>query len=1200
MLMSIHTMRMTIQVLMVYIYQIQEIIRLKKIYLQQIKLELVDQAIVGFAIENTNSQINTIYKNTFEDLPFATSNMYNAPEETLSTDGRALIPFTLARNRGSIYNCNSFTNNKYSITSSGKYSMNYYQGSVTKPVGNLFDHPCTASIPYSDFYMNPTEDYAHISYYYYNSSNGSGDVTNPYCSHPSRINKIGVDLAYAYEDNCPSNIDNTGRINPSLVLTETHSLSIDLKQLKNYLEHTIDDGNTDNLLRQIERANNINNVKRKLLRASPYLSELVMGALASNDNYSTQTVTDVLVENPHSANSVYVAEQLAERTDALSNEMIYEILANKDVPSELDNLISSATQLTLERDNLVGDISKYYLSDTIAENDAMLIDVFTQIKTLENTYSLVSLYLSLDRPQDALTLLSQIPNMFPLTEEETAEYNKLNTYYSILANLALQGRTISEISETEKQSLYTLIEDYSSKASSLSRAILSQVDSLPFNEKIVLPREITHDTLLISGVVYSCGNTPAANLNLVFADENASISTVAEPFSTNANGEFNLMLIDVNPFDALLHLTIQLESGEALIADTYKTLKEWSETEINVNLSYEISVAETITQPTCNNSDGSISVTVSGGISPYTYNWNAGATTSNLQLLTSNIYLLTVTDANNCKVETSYLLESNYEPGMVKNQWKISETSGDLNVILSNGDRFGSAIACVGDLNQDGVKDLVVGASFDDDGSQDNGAAYVLFMNSDRTVQSYHKISSPEIPTGSLSVFGNRIDTIGDLDFDGITELAIGAEWDFDGGAYHGALWIVSINNNGAVKWYQKISDLEGGFDETIPENGSFGSACAPIGDFDNDGVLDIVVGMRRQDADKGAIYLMYLNSNGTVKNYTKIGNNQAGFDAGLNTNDQFGVSLANLGDLDGDGIIDLAVGAYQDSDDGLKKGAVWILFLNTDGTVKNFNKISDNVFDGIINTSDYFGVSVENIRATDDINGDGVVDIIVGAVFTDDGGIDNGAVWVLFLNSDGTVNDYQKISGTEGCLAGINSGDRFGASVNALGDFANDGKFNIAVGANTSDDGGLDKGAVWILELEKAAPMLSARNITTNEDENNTRSSNGIQEIISEENGEESAYLSIEKENVNFKIYPNPYKINTTINYELKDVSQMSLEVYTLTGQHIHTIYNGNQNKGTYRYDFSAKSLGYAAGTYLLRIVINNEINSYWLIEMN
>ena len=55
-----------------------------------------------------------------------------------------------------------------------------------------------------------------------------------------------------------------------------------------------------------------------------------------------------------------------------------------------------------------------------------------------------------------------------------------------------------------------------------------------------------------------------------------------------------------------------------------------------------------------------------------------------------------------------------------------------------------------------------------------------------------------------------------------------------------------------------------------------------------------------------------------------------------------FGVSVDSLGDLDGDGVGDLAVGALGDDDDGTDRGAVWVQFLNADGTVKAHQKISD------------------------------------------------------------------------------------------------------------------------------------------------------------------------------------------------------------------------------------------------------------------
>ena len=124
---------------------------------------------------------------------------------------------------------------------------------------------------------------------------------------------------------------------------------------------------------------------------------------------------------------------------------------------------------------------------------------------------------------------------------------------------------------------------------------------------------------------------------------------------------------------------------------------------------------------------------------------------------------------------------------------------------------------------------------------------------------------------------------------------------------------------------------------------------------------------------------------------------------------DNFGSSTPSLGDLDGDGVGDLAVGARNDDDGGDRRGAVWMLFLNPDGTVKSHQKISDHEggFTGILDDVDRFGISVASLG---DLDGDGVIDLAVGADRDDDGGIDRGAVWVLFL--DGVPNCAADLDG--------------------------------------------------------------------------------------------------------------------------------------------------------------------------------------------
>ncbi|MFT7464248.1 MAG: hypothetical protein ACI9EF_002597 [Pseudohongiellaceae bacterium] len=74
-----------------------------------------------------------------------------------------------------------------------------------------------------------------------------------------------------------------------------------------------------------------------------------------------------------------------------------------------------------------------------------------------------------------------------------------------------------------------------------------------------------------------------------------------------------------------------------------------------------------------------------------------------------------------------------------------------------------------------------------------------------------------------VDAFGYAVEAIGDLDGDGIPDLAVGTDLDDDGGNFTGAVWILFLNSDGTVKAEQKISSLSGGFGGTLSSNDRFG-----------------------------------------------------------------------------------------------------------------------------------------------------------------------------------------------------------------------------------------------------------------------------------------------------------------------------------------------------------------------------------------
>ncbi|MBL6721882.1 MAG: FG-GAP repeat protein, partial [Planctomycetes bacterium] len=278
--------------------------------------------------------------------------------------------------------------------------------------------------------------------------------------------------------------------------------------------------------------------------------------------------------------------------------------------------------------------------------------------------------------------------------------------------------------------------------------------------------------------------------------------------------------------------------------------------------------------------------------------------------------------------------------GTLASAGKIAEGSSGFTGSLATGDSFGSAVAAIGDLNDDGTPDLAVGAPRHDEDGENTGAVWILFMEPAGTVLGSTRIdaASPAL-LGTLEVgdrFGSSVTLLGDLDLDGTTEIAVGAPRRDGGVDNGGAVFICSLDAAGQLVAVQEISGTVGGL-STLPEVGDhFGSSLACIGDHNIDGVPDLVVGRPGSDTggeNAGAVDLLLLNTDGTVAGQQLIAEGLGGFAEDLEVGADFGAGLASAGDLDGDGFLDLLVGAPRTDSTADNAGALWQLTL---GSVDN------------------------------------------------------------------------------------------------------------------------------------------------------------------------------------------------------------------------------------------------------------------------
>ncbi|NQT17348.1 MAG: FG-GAP repeat protein, partial [Planctomycetes bacterium] len=387
--------------------------------------------------------------------------------------------------------------------------------------------------------------------------------------------------------------------------------------------------------------------------------------------------------------------------------------------------------------------------------------------------------------------------------------------------------------------------------------------------------------------------------------------------------------------------------------------------------------------------------------------------------------------------------------GTVKGHQKISDTEGNFTGTLDDSDRFGSSVANVGDLDADGVTDLAVGADGDDDGSAASGAVWMLFLNSDGTVKDHRKISSTEgLFTGSLygDNFGCSVASVGDLDGDGGADLAVGARYDDDGGLSRGSVWMLFLAQESgdygdapdpdyptlfASDGARHLVDLNGPFMGTFPDVEPDGQHDATATADDTDG-NDDEDGLSNPQVDLALTVGAAPSVNVTVTNNTGVDATLYGWidyngDGTFDNATERASTVVPDGTSGGGATLNFPVAPWGSvtetyarfrfstdaaasdptgsASDGEVEDYAATIAYRSDGTVEGHQKISDTEggFTGTLDNSDFFGHSVANVG---DLDGDGVTDLAVGAYFDADGGSARGAVWMVFLAPEEDFGD--------------------------------------------------------------------------------------------------------------------------------------------------------------------------------------------------
>ena len=510
---------------------------------------------------------------------------------------------------------------------------------------------------------------------------------------------------------------------------------------------------------------------------------------------------------------------------------------------------------------------------------------------------------------------------------------------------------------------------------------------------------------------------------------------------------------------------------------------------------------------------------------------------------------------------------------------------------IDDGDRSGYSVSGAGDVNGDGTDDLIIGAPGADPGSEASaGESYVVFGTMSGFPASFD-LSTLDGTNGfrldgidDSDYFGWSVSGAGDVNGDGVDDIIIGAPLADPGGIIEAGQSYVVFGTMSGFPASFDLSTLDGtnGFRlDGIDDSDYFGWSVSGAGDVNGDGVDDIIIGARHDDVIQtlsdglaGTSYVVFGTMSGfpASMDLSTLDGSNGFIIPGIDDGDFSGISVSGAGDVNDDGTDDIIIGASRADPGGDREGESYVVFGKRSGFAASMDLSTLDGSNGFrldgIDANDRSGTSVSGAG---DVNGDGVDDIIIGALFADPGGDAlAGESYVVFGKRSGFAAsmDLSTLDGSNGFrLDGIDPDDRSGVSVSGAGDVNGDGTDDLIIGAYQADPGGDALAGESYVVLGTSVPTGVA-----------VEHVDGVPEVFALGQN-----------------YPNPFNPSTTIRYDLPQAASVVLTVYNLMGQEVVRLVSGDYPAGRYATNWDAT--GVASGVYIYQLRAGSYIETKKLL---